>query len=111
MPSLATPRPRFLARLTSLLILGCASLAATDASAGWPHDYSQRWYGQDFYRLQSNGHRTPDGRLRQSSGGYWGPQLMYGREYGDLYYQEVERDQPFAPRYYRNRNGVSSYND
>lgn len=92
MPRLARSLPR-LAALAALL-----SLAPAAADAGWPPSfqrYSERWYGQNFYDGQKNGIGHLHGL--QHSDGYYGPAMIYGRQYGDEYGYNTAR--PFRPRY------------
>ena len=99
MSTLVIVRPRFLARLAVLAgALTIGSLAAPEALAqevGWPQSYSLRWYGQNFYDHQHIGLFGPHGVRRQYRVGYYGPAMLYGRQYSDQ--SGLTSTRPFAP--------------
>ena len=91
------------ARRRSLAAFALMLMLAPDtASAGWPHDYSVRWYGEDFYARRSKSFRNADGRIRMQNTPNYGPPQIYSREYGDAFPGNVVRDQPFTPDQRRN---------
>ncbi len=83
-------------RLLAIVAFGLVSLAGSDASAqllGSYARYSERFYGQNFYDHQRNGPFVR-GIARQYDGGYYGPAMIYGRQYADEY--QPPRDQPLV---------------
>ena len=99
MPLPPTVRPRLLACLASgIVVLTLGSLTSPSASAqsvGWPQSYSLRWYGQNFYDHQHNGVFANHGVRRQYHAGYYGPAMLYGRQYSDQ--SGLTATRPFAP--------------
>jgi len=84
---------------TFALTLTLFALAAPDASAqsgGRLQEYSQRWYGQNFYDHQRNGYFSRGSRERQNHISIYGPAVLYSRQYGDEYGYATDR--PFARR-------------
>lgn len=96
-----TVRPRWICRLALLAFVPIVmTLAAPGAAAqdgyGPFQRYSLRWYGQNFYDHQYNGIGTPRFGQRQYHGNYYGPSMMYGRQYSDL--NGYTRPRPFAQK-------------
>ncbi len=96
-----TVRPRLTRRLALLaLIPVLTTLAGSSASAqdgyGPFQRYSLRWYGQNFYDRQYNGIGTPGFGQRQYHGNFYGPAMMYGRQYSDM--NGYTRPRPFAQK-------------
>ena len=96
-----TARPRLIRRLALLALPSIVVAFATpDVKAqdgyGPLQRYSLRWYGQNFYDHQYNGIGTPRFGQRQYHGNYYGPAMMYGRQYSDMY--GYTRPRPFAQK-------------
>ena len=99
MPIIPKIRPRLLARLAAVaVVLTLGSFSTPQASAqsvGWPQSYSLRWYGQNFYDNQHAGVFANHGVRRQFRQGYYGPAMLYGRQYSDQ--TGLTATRPFAP--------------
>ena len=99
MPLIPNVRPKWIIRLAALaVVLTLGSLATPGAEAqsvGWPQSYSLRWYGQNFYDHQHNGGFANHGVRRQYHSGYYGPAMLYGRQYSDQ--TGLTATRPFAP--------------
>ena len=99
MPWISTVSARSLARLAALIVvltLGLLTAPKVSAqSVGWPQSYSLRWYGQNFYDHQHNGIFANHGVRRQYHMGYYGPAMLYGRQYSDQ--SGLTATRPFAP--------------
>ena len=90
---------RFNLRLAAFAIpFLLSTIAADDAFAqGGPFQrYSERWYGQNFYDHQRTGFLDFHHRNHiQHNGGFYGPAMIYSRQYGDEYgYRSAP---PFVP--------------
>ena len=101
MPNPSSPSARARRRLAAFAL--ALTLAPAAAEAGWPHDYSLRWYGEDFYARRPKPYRNADGRIRMQNTPSFGPPMIYSREYGDAFPGDVVRDQPFTPDHSQNR--------
>ncbi len=100
MSTFATRRPKTVRRLAVLAFaLTLVSLVGSDALA-WPggggrlHDYFAGFYGRDYYDGQRTGLRAHRPNT-QYHGGFYGPAMMYDRQYGDE--NGYRTDPPFAP--------------
>ena len=91
--------PKSLLQFTAFAIpFLVTTLATTDASAqaGGPFQrYSERWYGQNFYDDQRTGLFDFKHRHQQHNAGFYGPAMMYSRQYGDEYGYHTAA--PFRP--------------
>jgi hypothetical protein len=89
MTTLATRRPKFLGKLAgfafALLVMSFASSEASAQSGGGIHGYFERFYGVDYYDGQRTGLRAHRGYSTQYHGGFYGPAMIYSRQYGDQF--------------------------
>ncbi len=97
MTNLATGRPksRLMPATFAFALLCLAGSAAQARAGGGIRAYFQNFYGQDFYDGQRTGPIARFGTHLQYDGGYYGPAMIYGRQYGDEY--GSVRDRPFVP--------------
>jgi hypothetical protein len=84
MPSLASGRSNILRKLPIFgFVLVAVALSTSNAVAGGIHDYFASFYGVDYYDGQRTGLRAHRGIETQYHGGFYGPAMMYDRQYGD----------------------------
>ena len=94
----AQSRLRPAALALTLVVVSLAVPAASAQSAGWPQSYSLRWYGHNFYDGQRDGPLAFRTYGRKYHSGYYGPAMLYGRQYAVENPGQVVRDLPRAPR-------------
>ena len=110
MPERASKRSnsRWIPATVGLALLSALGTASSAEAAGRIHEHFRNFYGQDFYAFQHPSETPSRGIHRQYDAGYYGPAMIYGRQYGDEY--GTIRDRAFVPARFNGVNGPGGEN-